>query len=182
MSMRTLNFLDGTQFIVDEEVCRGCFMNNPENKLPELLEPILEDRSISVRQDAEWSVPGFYIIGIREHCGSFGDLDLQAVQRISMVMHYVRKAMKEALNIEVVHIIQEEKLINAHLHIWLLPLWPQIIATLEHSPRICASNIMEYIELFSFEQEKERIQKCNAEMKIYLRNIKALEEEGFVVP
>jgi len=179
---RTLDFLDGTHFIVEKDTCRGCFINNVKHPLSELLEPVLEDKAITVRQDAEWPVPGFYIIGLRDHIGTFADIDLKMLQRISIVLHVVRKAMREALGIANVHMFQEEKFVNAHLHIWLLPLWPQVMADHAINPRIYESNIMEYIQLFSFAQEEESIRQCNMALKRYLCSMPLLQDEGFIVP
>src|SRR5205807_458107 len=144
----------------DERACRGCFMNENEHLLPEILDPVIDGAGITVGQDAEWPVPGFMVVAVREHIGSMGEFDLDTVRRIGLVTHAVRKGMSEQLGLATVHMYQEEKRERPHFHFWLLPLWPDVLTRTGINPRIYDSNIAEYLTWFSFNQEKERIRRC----------------------
>ena len=56
-----------------------------------------------------------------------------------MILFY----MKEILKINRVEIILEERKVNPHFHIWLLPLWEDIIDKYEIDPKVWNSNILQ---------------------------------------
>lgn len=179
MRTKTLDFIGGVNFTVEEGTCRGCFMNDHERQLPAILSPILDDGHFTVRQDAEWPVPGFLVVAVRQHIGTIADLDLESVRRLGILLHFVRRGMREALGLRSVQIYQEDKLVNAHLHFWLLPLWPNVIERHAINPRIYESNLRKYLELFSYEVERDGIRRCNIEMARFLAEVGVLRAEGF---
>jgi hypothetical protein len=67
---RSLVFLGSNPLSVAENACRGCVMNEVEPMLSDLLAPVYDDGTITVRQDAEWPVPGFMVVAVRPHLGS----------------------------------------------------------------------------------------------------------------
>jgi diadenosine tetraphosphate (Ap4A) HIT family hydrolase len=175
---RRLNFLDGSTYVVDRNACRGCFMNEREGQLPSILSPIIDDGFITVRQDAEWAVPGFMVIGVRPHIGTIGEMPLELAHRVTTLMHFVRKGMRDRLGVAMVHIYQEEKEINSHYHVWLLPLWPQVMRRHGINPRIYESNIAHYIRMFDFQETRDDIRRCNAELRQYLAAVDLLRHVG----
>lgn len=165
--------MDGTSIYVKDDVCRGCYLEKADN-LSELLEPIWSNHNFVIRQDAECPVPGFYIISTRKHIHSFGDFSLEMAKEIGIIINRVRKYMSENLEILRVHIILEERLFEPHFHIWLLPLWPNIMKTHNIDPKVWNSNIRKYIELFNYGDNKEKIEICNRIM------LKALLEDCYM--
>lgn len=151
---RSLDFLDGTSLVVPEETCRGCLMNELEGRMPDLLNPVFDDGLITVRQDAEWAVPGFMVIGLRPHLGAIDQLPLEVVHRIGTITYFVRRAMREALGPIAVQMYQEEKLDRPHFHIWMLPLWPEVMHDHGINPRIYESNIAEYLGIFNIVEHR----------------------------
>jgi diadenosine tetraphosphate (Ap4A) HIT family hydrolase len=113
-------------------------------------------------------VPAFYIIGIKEPVPSIADVSEDTAALLGIVMHIVRKAMKEALGVKRVNIYLEEKLKNPHYHTWLLPMWDDVLKSNNIQPRIWESNIMKYIKLFKFEAEGEKILQYNKLMREHL--------------
>ncbi len=66
-----MGFLNGEQFEVSDDTCRGCFLKEVDSKeLGLYLEPVYTDQYISIRQDAECALPGFYIVSLNQHIGS----------------------------------------------------------------------------------------------------------------
>jgi diadenosine tetraphosphate (Ap4A) HIT family hydrolase len=179
MPTKTLDFMGGVSFTVKKDTCRGCFMNDHEHLLPATLAPILDDGCFTVRQDAEWPVPGFLVVALREHIGTIADLDLNAVRRLGILLRFIRLGMREVLDLRSVQMYQEDKLVNAHLHFWLLPLWTEVMARHTINPRIYESNLRRYLELFIYEAERERIEVCNNAMARFLESIEELRTEGF---
>jgi hypothetical protein len=117
------------------------------------------------------------IISVKQHIGSIGDLDLDTVRRVGMLAHFLRRGMAERLGLKRVHMYQEEYQ-GSHFHLWLLPLWPDVLKRAAMDPRIHESNVTEYLDLFSFQAEKERIERCRSELADYLRRQPELMEEG----
>ncbi|MFJ8442300.1 hypothetical protein [Kitasatospora griseola] len=168
---RYLDFLGGESRLVRENVCRGCFMNLTERHLPDILAPVYDDGVITVRQDAEWAVPGFMVVGVRPHIGALDEMELPLVERLARVMHFVRRAMRERLGLTAVQMYQEEKLDRPHYHVWMLPLWPDTMAAHDINPRIYESNIARYLTLFTLDSHGAEIRRCADEVRGFLTEV-----------
>lgn len=170
--MRELKFIDGSRYIVDEHECRGCFMNKNEVEMPECISPIYEKNGVVIRQDAEWPIPAFYIISIRDHIGSIADLDMKLCYEIIKMTKIVRMGLRDLFEINNAQIYHEEKINAPHFHLWLLPLWNEEIKKNNLYPKIYESNVKKYIDLFDYDSNKNKIIECNYKMKEYIeRNI-----------
>ncbi len=162
--MKEFNFLDGTT-IKTKERCRGCFLKN--NKINKYLDPIFENEQIIVSQDMEYPVPAFYIISSTKHISSIEQMDKDMRYNISEMIYIIRKGLQEKFNIKNVTIIQEEKDIDSHFHIWILPIWEKILKS--DKPRIVEENILEYMQLFDFKVTSSKIIECNNIMKNFIK-------------
>jgi diadenosine tetraphosphate (Ap4A) HIT family hydrolase len=171
---RYLDFLGGPSHLVHEDTCRGCFMNLAERELSDLLAPVYDDGLITVRQDAEWAVPGFMVVGVRQHIGSLDEMNLQLVGRLARVTHFVRRAMRERLGLTAVQMYQEEKLDRPHFHTWMLPLWPDTMSAHRINPRIYESNIARYLTLFALDSHEAAIRRCSGEVRSFLGEVPEL--------
>ncbi|MFE9427921.1 hypothetical protein ACFYNO_33765 [Kitasatospora sp. NPDC006697] len=172
---RMLDFLGGASHLVEETTCRGCYMNSSEQRLPDILTPVFDDGMITVRQDAEWTVPGFMVVGVRPHIGALDEMGLPLVERIGRVTHFVRRAMRSCLGLSAVQMYQEEKLDRPHFHLWMLPLWPDVMAAHNINPRIYESNIARYLRLFSLDSHEPAIRHCAEQVRDYLAAIPELQ-------
>lgn len=166
--MKRLFFLDHSYYDVEEPYCRGCFMEQNAEKLPVHINPIYDDKKIVIRQDAEWPIPAFYIISIHEHIGAFDKLDTETRTKVAEALYWVRKGIRENFRIERAQIYHEEKISSPHFHIWVLPLWKDVMEKFNIQPKIYESNVREYIGLFDFEKNKQKILQCNQIMRQYL--------------
>lgn len=167
--MKELRFLDGSSFMVDEPYCRGCFMNQNELKMSKYIEPVYDDGNIVIRQDAEWPIPAFFIISIKRHIGAFDLLDIETIDKITRALYYVRKGLRELFEINRAQIYHEEKISSPHFHIWILPLWDNVMSKHNIQPKIYESNVKKYIDLFKFNESKDKILQYNNMMREYLR-------------
>lgn len=166
--MRKFNFIDGVSYDVMDNECRGCFMVKNEDKMSDLLNPIYKNKGIVVRQDAEWPIPAFYIVSIDEHIGSISDLDDRLCIEIILIIKKIRKGLKDLFGIDRAQIYHEEKINAPHFHIWILPLWNDVMKKNNIYPKIYESNVKQYIDLFKYESTKKKIKECNEKMKKYL--------------
>lgn len=163
--MKKIKLLDGT-IIETTEKCKGCFLLKSE--ICNYLNPIYETEYIIVSQDMEYPIPAFYIISTKKHISNIYDMNIETRKQISDTIYLIRTALKKCLRIERVTIIQEEKDNSSHFHIWMLPIWRNVKEDI--NPRITKNNIEHYMNLFNFEENKERIIECNNKMKEFLNS------------
>jgi diadenosine tetraphosphate (Ap4A) HIT family hydrolase len=152
-------------------------MNEMEGQLPDVLEPVFDDASITVRQDAEWPVPGFMVIGIRQHIGSLDRMDPALATRVMTITRMVRAGMREVLGLNAVQMYQEEKLVRPHFHLWMLPLWPDVMAARDINPRIYESNITEYMSEFDLIRYEPLVRDCAARLRRHLASAASASKE-----
>lgn len=167
--MKNYVYLNGDEVQVPDDTCRGCYLEQNSRYIPEII-PIWENNDFTVRQDVEFPIPGFYIVSARKHINTFADLSLEQSSSFGIIVRSVRKAMREALKINRVHIFLEERRIEPHLHLWLLPLWEDIMSRYDIDPKIYNSNVAEYLHLFKYEDFGESIIDMNKTMRFVLSN------------
>ena len=165
--MKEYRFLDGTIIKVPDEVCRGCYLENVKISIEEL-NPIWSNRDFVIRQDAECPLPAFYIISTRRHINTIGDIDCLRAAQLGVIISELRKTMLSALGVKRIHMILEERLVEPQLHIWMLPLWPDVMRRNGIDPKIWNSNILDYINLFDYSENRETIIKYNKIMESVL--------------
>ena len=167
---KIMNFLNGKRWIVNKNQCRGCFLQKHQKDLSPYLDPIFEDKDICIRQDAEWSIPAFYIISTKKHISSLIDMPINLALKLAGATYFTRKAMKNVLKIDKAQIYHEERLINSHYHQWILPLWPHAMKHYNIYPKIYDSNVKKYINLFKFKNNYKNILKLNKKIRDYFLN------------
>lgn len=163
--MEKIKLLDGT-IIETTEKCKGCFLS--KNNVCSYLNPIYETEEIIVSQDMEYPIPAFYIISTRKHISNLYEMDSELRKQILDTIYLIRIALKECLGVKRITIIQEEKDNSSHFHIWMLPIWEDIKEDI--NPRIIKNNIEHYMNLFDFENNKEKIIESNNKMKDFLNS------------
>ncbi len=72
--------------------------------------------------------------------------------------------------------ILEERIIEPHLHIWMLPLWPNVMKHKNIDPKVWNSNILQYMTSFSYEENKAAIIQYNDKMRAALKDDKILKK------
>lgn len=175
--MKQYSFLDGSTIAVSDDTCRGCYLERA-SILPDEIAPVWENTDFVIRQDAECPVPGFYIVSTRDHIHSIGDLSPEKASALGIIVSRLRDCMRRAIGINRLHIILEERLVEPHVHIWLLPLWSEIMAKYHIDPKVWNSNILEYLKLFDYSENREKILSYNAIIKEALKNDPVLHSLG----
>lgn len=174
---RVLGFFDGNYWIVDEDDCRGCLMQLRKDEMSEYMTPIYEDEDIWVTQDAEFAIPGFYVVGPKKHLAGLADFSPDLSMKLGLITHLVRKGMRDELGIEFAETYHEERMKNSHYHNWILPCWgyamecsgcmPKIFPSKVSKYKCLSADIISYLRCFNFEEEKEKILKLNDLMRKY---------------
>jgi len=166
--MKEITFLDGSVVkITGEKPCLGCWLVENDSNLPSLIRPIIENDKITVAQDVECPIPGFYIIAAKDHYDSIYDFSEDLYSEFFSVLYEVRKSMTDALGIDLVSTFCEEKSGGSHVHYWMLPLHADVMKRHNIKPRIHKGNIATYLDLFNCEDEKSKIQVENVNSYIY---------------
>lgn len=174
---RYLDFLGGTKqyrcYIVSKDLPRCMFMEEYREKLDKILLPIYMDDDICISQDASYALPGFYIISMRKHYKNIIELNYELFEKINFWIYQIRKAMKEALNIEYVNVYYEEKTSkSANVHYWLMP-----VKTRENiAPKLHYLYLKDYLEQFKLADNRKQIEDYNEEMKKYIRENRISEK------
>ncbi len=162
--MKIYKFLDNSMIKVLDETCRGCYLEKSFN-LPREIEPIWINSTFCIRQDAECPVPGFYIIATRKHINTIANLTVNQSRELGILLFKLRFYMYNEINVNRAHIFLEERRKDPHLHIWMLPLWEDVLIKNDIDPKIWNSNILQYLQLFSYEENRDKIIKYNKIMR-----------------
>lgn len=164
--MKQFNILDGST-IKTEIKCRGCLLQKKYINM--YLEPVYMSEKIFVSQDMENPIPGFFIISTKNHISSIDSIEKDTRYEIIDLIYNIRDFLRKEYSINKVIIIQEEKDIDSHFHIWILPIWEDMIDDDKDNIRICKNNINEYMKLFEFKKNSDKIIECNKKLRNFLK-------------
>lgn len=145
-------------------------MHENKEKLAPELEPVYEDENIMICQDMEWPIPAFYIATVKKHISSVADIEPAVAGRLFEMIAHTRRGMRELFGIEKAQLYHEEKLKAAHVHFWLLPLYGDVMEKHNIFPKVYEGNVKDYIDLFNYQETKEKIMFCNQKMRAYLKD------------
>ena len=162
-------------FLVSRNMPRGEFLEQYSHLLDERLHPIYQNEGITVRQDASYPIPGFYVVHPKTEERSMDEMDEILHLRTAFVIREIRKGMREALGIEHLHLYYEEKRQRKYdIHYWILPIYN---FRLERD-YIGSFLLRDYLDSFEFEREKEKILQCNRALKDYLKKSQLLSRDN----
>lgn len=164
---RYLDFLGGTRelrcFLVREDVPRNRFMAEHPELLDEALAPIYHHRGISIRQDASYAVPGFYILSLDGHVPALDDIDPPTYLRLTFLLRETRAAMRAELGIEHIHVHYEEKPTGScNVHFWLLPAAERGTGRVRPITRL---DIKAHVTSYRFSEERDTLRAHNVRMR-----------------
>lgn len=173
---RYLDFLGGTKelrcFVIPYDMPRSHFVEKYAHLLDECLVPIYQNNGITVRQDASYPLPGFYILSFSTHFTSFDLIDELTHLRSFLLIRHLRKGMREKLHIPYIHFHYEEKPAKScNVHYWLMPVTDEG----EGIKIIYDLDIRSYLEQFRFQNNRKKILENNQLMREYIESINLLQ-------
>ena len=93
-----------------------------------------------------------------------------------LIAKNIRKGLKELFNIRVSKIYSEEKnKKTSNIHFMILPIHNEYLVD---NPGMQRSNIRDYLEKFSFQENRENILKFNEKMRQYIKDVNLLEKDN----
>ena len=100
-----------------EMECMGCAISNGEMDVPGGI--LYETELFQLHQDPTNPIPGFLIISIKRHIGSFIEFTHNEKLEFIEILCKARNALEKINGIKYCTIIQEER--APHFHTWILP-------------------------------------------------------------
>lgn len=98
--------------------CLGCAMQKGEVESPG--GSIASTEYFDAHQDYEIPIPGFVILDSKRHLQSVDEFTGKERQDFIEFLYRLRKAMREAIDVKVAYLIQEEDT-SHHFHVWMFP-------------------------------------------------------------
>jgi diadenosine tetraphosphate (Ap4A) HIT family hydrolase len=111
--MKTKDFL-GNEWNLD---CMGCAVANQTMPVPGGI--LRKTQYFCVHQDPLIPLPGFLVIASLRHIRSISEMDSLEYEELSYLIRSIHHAIKEAVRIEYLTIVQEES--SIHFHLWFFP-------------------------------------------------------------
>ncbi|MEJ5867668.1 hypothetical protein WDV85_07940 [Pseudokineococcus sp. 5B2Z-1] len=166
--LRWVDFLGGTRnlrcYLVEGGVVRHELMAAVDD-LDRVHDPVLVHAGVTVRQDSSYALPGFYVVALDGHVPALdGAGDAQTVA-LALAVREVRRGMREALGIELVHLHYEEKpRASSHVHQWLVPVHAEHAAG---STSLMRLDLHAYLACFVFREQRAAILAANESLRAH---------------
>jgi diadenosine tetraphosphate (Ap4A) HIT family hydrolase len=133
--MATKDFLGNTWNLG----CMGCDIPGGLMKVPGGF--INRTEHFVVHQDPLIPLPGFIVIGSIRHFRSIDEMKSDEYENFALLLKNTQNAIKKALKIEYLTIIQEEH--SIHFHLWFFP-WSEKVIKISGQPSLATvRSIME---------------------------------------
>ncbi|WP_369393001.1 hypothetical protein AB5J72_39565 [Streptomyces sp. CG1] len=176
---RYLEFLGGDRqlrcYLVPKGMPRNRFMNEYGSLLDESLAPIYDHKGVTVRQDASYALPGFYIVALHRQYRALDEMDEKTHLRLFFVLREVRAGLRAALGVEHVHLYYEEKPDEtSSVHYWVMPAQQdaEVPATV-----IMRLNLKDYLRQFRFAAQRPAIIEHNNAMRAYFQETRLRQRD-----
>lgn len=154
-------------FLCNNTMSKGEFLDEHADDVDEVLRPVFEDDKLTVRQDAKYAIPGFYIISPKQHYRSIDEMPQEYFEHCMLMAKRIKEHIT-ALGIMQSHIYHDEKYRSpASAHFWVLPLPDKS----DFNLTIYSTDIWTYLETFPRYRETGRqIREYNNHMRSVMRS------------
>ncbi|MBQ6546698.1 MAG: hypothetical protein IJL74_01715 [Bacilli bacterium] len=153
-------------FLESRSLSRAQFMKKYENEVDICHKPIYEDENLIIRQDAQYPLPGFYIIATKTGKRTIADIDTNLYQKGMEYAFLIKTILQESFKIKKVYIYYDEHYHKpSSVHFWVMPIYEDVLNENNLKATIFSNDIWKYLDLFEFKDTKEEIYKINEEMK-----------------
>lgn len=157
-------------FLESTKLSRANFMKKYLEKLDKCHIPIYEDDDITIRQDAQIAIPGFYIVASQNNYKNITQMDLRTYQKCLHFVSLVRRELKDTFGIERAYMYYDEHYNKpSSTHFWVMPVYNDVIKDNNLNATILSNDIWKYQESFEFSKTKEYIYEINDGMRKILK-------------
>lgn len=156
-----------------KKLSRADIMTKYLEKLDKCHEPIYEDMDITIRQDAQIAIPGFYIVATKGIYKKISFMDIELYKKCLYFSSLICRSLKEEFNIERVFMYYDEHYNKpSSTHFWVMPIYENVIKEHNLNPTILNFDVWRYQELFEFQHSKDKIYDLNDGMKKVLKKVR----------
>lgn len=153
-------------FLDTKNLSRAEFMKKYERELDICHEPIYEDKDLVIRQDAQYALPGFYIVAAKSKNRTIAEMDTNLYQKCIVFTTLIKKILKENFRIKRVYVYYDEHYLKpSFTHFWVMPIYEDELRINNLKATIFSNDIWKYLDIFEFKNTKEEIYKMNSQMK-----------------
>ena len=112
---RIIEDYTGKQVTVE---CLGCMYRERGTNVPGF---IVDTDLFHAHQDFVIPIPGFVILTTKRHIKSVDEFTPEESRQFMDILIRIRKALRSALGIKTVYLVQEEDALSGHFHLWIFP-------------------------------------------------------------
>lgn len=145
-------------FLADKSLSRAAFMDCYAEEIPFFLRTMYEDKSIQVRLDSTYAVPGFCIISPRGNYRTVTELPQHIYIDCVHMAANITRILYRMSDVELVYFYYDEHYVKpASAHFWVLPIYASHLKD-GKIPEIADMSVWHYMETFDYQTEAKRIQ------------------------
>lgn len=135
---------------------------------------LFRDNYFMIHQDPYVAIPGFFIVSPKRHIYSIDEMTPLELRDLGKVIAIAEKAVRAVTDAEHITVIQEEKVSEGHLHIWIFPWHSFLLSSYGHSMK----KIRVITEHYKRDpQYRDETVAAAQEAGAYFRNMDAFDRE-----
>ena len=157
-------------FLEAKSLSRAEFMDKYAQYIDKCHTPIYEDSDIIIRQDAQYAIPGFYVVATRKKYKNIAEIDSELYSKCLRFIDRISGILNNKYGVNNIYIYYDEHLEKpSSTHFWIMPIYEKEIKRNKYKPSIIYHDIWKYQDLFFYKKTKKRIIKINNEIRNLLK-------------
>ena len=150
-------------FVESVDLSRGDFLEKYDKVIPEVIRPVYSAGNILVKQDAQYAVPGFFIVSPKKRYKTIAELPDSLLCECADMISFIKENMLKLPEINDVFIYYDENYKKpSFVHFWVLPVFKGFNVS------VLDGSVWAYLESFEYCCVKDKIKCYNSYMKTLL--------------
>lgn len=138
---------------------------------------IFQTEDYVVHQDPYVAIPGFFIISLKRHIFSVDKMTVVEQSAMGNVIAVTGELIKKTTNVEMITLLQEDKVREGHLHIWVFPWHNYILKEFDYTVAKLREIIAHYKTDMTYAAES--VEVVHAARNAYIESRIALPKKVF---